>query len=212
MKGKILKAAGVFCLSVILCAGMSGCSGKGNDQTSASDVQTAKESGSDEDIETREAKEGGDENGIDGMAEDHEETADGREDSRGEAGNSDGMSDDSEEEGLFYDGADLSGRVVDFSDTGCTITPRTMVINEDGSMEGGIAAPGYESEETNIHITYVEDVVFQVIYFSMGAQAETAREDTDKNSIKKDTDVNIFGTCQDEKNWVADKVVITRWQ
>jgi len=53
------------------------------------------------------------------------------------------MSDDSKEEGSFYDGANLSGRVVDFSDTGCTITPETLIINEDGSMEGGVAAPGY---------------------------------------------------------------------
>ena len=46
----------------------------------------------------------------------------------------------------------------------------------------------------------------------MSSQAETSREDTDKSSIKKDTDVNIFGTCQDEKHWIVDKVVITRWQ
>ena len=114
--------------------------------------------------------------------------------------------------GVFYDGANLSGRVVDFSDTGCTITPRNMILNEDGSMEGGVAAPGHESEETNIHITYAEDVVFQIVYFSMGAQTELSREDTDKSSIKKETDVDIFGACQDEKHWVADKVVITRWQ
>lgn len=116
------------------------------------------------------------------------------------------------EEGIFYDGANLSGRVVDFTDTGFTITPETLIINEDGSMEGGIAAPGYESDETNINITYAEDVVFQIINFSMGSQAETSREDADKSSIKKDTDVNIFGACQDEKHWIADKVVITRWQ
>lgn len=116
------------------------------------------------------------------------------------------------EEGIFYDGANLSGRVVDFTDTGFTITPETLIINEDGSMDGGIAAPGYESDETNINITYAEDVVFQIINFSMGSQAETSREDADKSSIKKDTDVNIFGACQDEKHWIADKVVITRWQ
>jgi len=132
--------------------------------------------------------------------------------SNNESGNSSEMSDDSKEEGSFYDGANLSGRVVDFSDTGCTITPETLIINEDGSMEGGVAAPGYESKETNIHITYAEDVVFQIIYFGMDSQSEISREDTDKSSIKKETDVNIFGTCQDEKNWIADKVVIIRWQ
>ncbi len=212
MKRKILKMAGVFGLSVILCAGMSGCSGKGNDRTGTPEVQTAKESDGNEGTETREAKAGSGENGAGGTAGNHGETADSSAESINEAEGSSGMSDDSKAEGIFYDGADLSGRVVDFSDIGFTITPRTMVINEDGTMEGGIAAPGYESEETNIHITYSEDVVFQVIYFSIGAQAEASREDTDKSSIKKDTDVNIYGTCQNEKNWVADKVVITRWR
>ena len=200
MERKRLKAVGVFCLSIIFCTFIEGCSGKGNNQPNIPNVQTAKESGSNEGIETRGAKSGN------GAEDNHEDAG-----SNGAEGSSK-MTDDSREEGIFYDGANLSGRVVEFSDTGCTITPRTMIINEDGSMEGGIAALGYESEETNIYITYAEDVIFQVIYFSMGAQTEISREDTDKSSIKKETDVNIFGTCQDEKNWVADKVVITRWQ
>ncbi len=201
MKRKILKAAGVFCLSIILCTGMAGCSGKGNEQPDTPDIQTAKESGNNEGIETSGAKDNSAEGNYEDIGNNNTDA-----ESSGE------MPDDSREEGVFYDGADLSGRVVDFSDTGCTITPRTMIIYEDGSTGGGIAAPGYESEETNIQITYAEDVVFQVIYFSMGAQAEISREDTDKNSIKKETDVNIFGICQDEKHWTADKVVITRWQ
>ena len=86
------------------------------------------------------------------------------------------------------------------------------MVNEYGSMAGGVAASGYESDETNINITYAEDVVFQFINFSMSSQAETSREETDKNSIQKDTEVDIFGTCQDEKHWIADKVVIERWQ
>lgn len=115
-------------------------------------------------------------------------------------------------EGKFYGGANLSGRVVEFSDEGFKITPRTIIINEDGTMEGGVAAPGYESEEDNITITYKEDTEFQIVYFSMSSQAESSREDTDKSSIKKETDVEIFGTCHEEKHWIADKVVITRWQ
>lgn len=74
-------------------------------------------------------------------------------------------------EGQFFDGVNLSGRIMDFSDT-----------------------------------------VFQIVYFSRSAQAEVSREDADKSSIQKDIDLNIFGTCQDEKHWTADKVVITRWQ
>jgi len=200
MRKKMLKAAGVLCLSVVLCISMAGCSGKENEQPASLDVHMTNESNNNKDIET------GGKNGSSGTEGDHEETANGSVESNNE------VKEDNNGKGTFYDGANLSGRVVDFSDEGCTITPRTLIINEDGSMEGGIAAPGYESEETNIHITYAEDVVFQIIYFSMGSQSEISREDTDKNSIKKETDVNIFGTCQDEKHWVADKVVITRWQ
>ena len=200
MKKKMLKAAGVFCLSIILCTGIAGCSGKENTQPSTPEVHTAKESGSNNGIETS------GENSSNETEGSHDDTDNNVAESSGE------MAGDSQEEGIFYGGANLSGRVVDFTDTGFTITPRTLIINEDGSMEGGIAAPGYESEETNIHITYAEDVVFQVIYFSMGSQTEISREATDKNSVKKETDVNIFGTCQDENHWTADKVVITRWQ
>lgn len=200
MKRKMLKAAGVLCLFTVLCMGMTGCAGKENEQPDLSDVHMTNESDYSEDIVTN--------------GENSSNEAEGsQDDMAGNAAESSSViTEDSKEEGVFYDGANLSGRVVDFMDTGFTITPRTLIVYEDGSSEGGIAAPGYESEETNIHITYAEDVVFQVIYFSMGSQTEISREDADKNSIKKETDVNIFGTCQDEKHWIADKVVITRWQ
>ena len=200
MKRKMLKAAGVLCLFTVLCMGMTGCAGKENEQPDLSDVHITNESGYSEDIVT------------DGENSSNE--AEGsQDDMAGNAAESSSViTEDSKEEGVFYDGANLSGRVVDFTDTGFTITPRTLIVYEDGSSEGGIAAPGYESEETNIHITYAEDVVFQVIYFSMGSQTEISREDADKNSIKKETDVNIFGTSQDDKQWIADKVVIIRWQ
>ena len=199
MRKKMLKVAGVLCLSVVLCMGMVGCAGKENEQPEPSDVHMTNESGYNEEIAT------------DGKNSSNEAEG-GQEDMNNTDAKNSGEIADNHEEGVFYDGANLSGRVVDFSDAGCTITPRTLIINEDGSMEGGIAAPGYESEETNIHITYADDVIFQVIYFSMGSQTEISREDTDKNSIKKETDVNIFGTSQDDKHVAADKVVITRWQ
>lgn len=200
MRKKMLKAAGILCLSVVLCMGMAGCSGKENGEPTSPDARMTNESDNNEDIET------GGESGSSNEAEENQEDTD-----NADAENSGKITDNSEE-GTFYDGANLCGRVVDFTDTGFTITPTTMVINEDGSMEGGTAAPSYESDETNINITYAEDVVFQIINFSMSLQAETSREDTDKSSIKIDTTVNIFGTCQDEKHWIADKVVIERWQ
>ena len=205
MRKKLLKTVVVVCLFTVLCMSMVGCSGNKNEQSTLPDVYITNESDNNKDIDT--SGNGG--NGTEGNI---EETDNSSEESDDEVGGSSEAEAASNGKGTFYDGANLSGRVVDFTDTGFTITPRTLIINEDGSMEGGIAAPGYESDETNINITYAEDVVFQIINFSMGSQAETSREDTDKSSIKKDTDVNIFGTCQDEKHWIADKVVITRWQ
>lgn len=205
MRKKLLKTVVVVCLFTVLCMSMVGCSGNKNEQSTLPDVSITNESDNNKDIDT--SGKGG--NGTEGNI---EETDNSSEESDDEVGGSSEAEAASNGKGTFYDGANLSGRVVDFTDTGFTITPRTLIINEDGSMEGGIAAPGYESDETNINITYAEDVVFQIINFSMGSQAETSREDTDKSSIKKDTDVNIFGTCQDEKHWIADKVVITRWQ
>lgn len=205
MRKKLLKTVVVVCLFTVLCMSMVGCSGNKYEQSTLPDVSITNESDNNKDIDT--SGKGG--NGTEGNI---EETDNSSEESDDEVGGSSEAEAASNGKGTFYDGANLSGRVVDFTDTGFTITPRTLIINEDGSMEGGIAAPGYESDETNINITYAEDVVFQIINFSMGSQAETSREDTDKSSIKKDTDVNIFGTCQDEKHWIADKVVITRWQ
>lgn len=199
MRKKMLKAAGVLCLTVVLCMGMAGCSGTENGQPEPSDMHMTNESGYNEEI------------AADGKNSSNEAEG-GQEDMNNINVENNGEIADDQEEGVFYDGANLSGRVVDFTDTGFTITPRTLIINEDGSMEGGIAAPGYESDEMNINIAYAEDVIFQIINFSMGSQTEISREDTDKNSIKKETDVNIFGTSQDDKQWIADKVVIIRWQ
>ena len=42
MRKKMLKAAGVLCLSVVLCMGMAGCAGKENEQPEPSDVHMNK--------------------------------------------------------------------------------------------------------------------------------------------------------------------------
>lgn len=191
MRRKMLRTAGILGLSFALSAGMAGCAGKGDGEPGIVDIQsvTIHDDGMGNNSEKKE-------NGDAGSSSDAET----------------GNNANSSEESIFYDGADLSGVVIDFSDTGCMITPRTLIVHEDGAIEGGVAAPGYESEDTNITITYTEDTVFQIIYFSASAQTEVSREDTDRSSVKKQTDVNIFGTCQDEQHWTADKVVITRWQ
>ena len=74
------------------------------------------------------------------------------------------------------------------------------------------AAPGSESDETNIQITYTDNTVFQIVNLSMGSQSEVSREDTGKESVKKQSSVCVFGSCQDTYHWTADKILILRWQ
>lgn len=112
---------------------------------------------------------------------------------------------------LYYDGADLAGTVMEFSESGFTISPET-VTEVDGGILSEEAAPGHEDETKFISVVYTENTTFQIVTFDRERQAEVSRVETDKESIKKQTSVLIFGEKQDEKHWTAEKVTIMRWQ
>ena len=117
-----------------------------------------------------------------------------------------------ENDGEFYDGADLEGSVVEFSETGFYLSPSSTWTEDDGGQVLAGAAPGEEKEEDNIQITYTDNTVFQIVNFSLSSQSEVSREDADKDSIKKQSSVCVFGACQDSNHWTADKILIFRWQ
>lgn len=114
--------------------------------------------------------------------------------------------------GSFFDGANLQGDVVEFSDEGFSLSPATTEKVEGGGEVLAGAAPGTESDENNIQITYTDNTVFQIVNLSMSSQSEVSREDTDKESVKKQSSVCVFGSCQDTYHWTADKILILRWQ
>ena len=111
--------------------------------------------------------------------------------------------------GEFLEGARLQGTVVEFSETGFTLSPATT--EEDGKVLAE-AAPGSESDENNVQITYTDNTVFQIINYSKDSLSELSREDTDKESVKKQSSVAVFGSCQDAYHWTADKILIIRFQ
>lgn len=115
-------------------------------------------------------------------------------------------------DGSFYDGANLQGSVVEFSETGFSLSPAITEKEEGGGEILAEAAPGSESDENNIQITYTDKTVFQIVNFSMSSQSEVSREDTNKESVKKQSSVCIFGSCQDSHHWTADKILIFRYQ
>ena len=112
-------------------------------------------------------------------------------------------------DGGFLEGAQLQGTVVEFSETGFTLSPAST--EADGKVLAEVA-PGSESDENNVQITYTDNTVFQIINYSKDSLSELSREDTDKESVKKQSSVAVFGSCQDTYHWTADKILIIRFQ
>lgn len=200
-------------MGFVLSMGMAGCAGKGEGEPGALDFQSitvhdSDGTGSDSEPDSPDSQRAelnngdsaGDGNGIkDG----------GEAESDNEAGNNASVEGNTESE--YFEGADLNGRVLEFSDTGFTMTPIYTEVYEDGTRNSWEAAPGKESEEDNIYVTYTEDTAFEVVYFNMSRQDVSSREGADKSSIKKQTVVYVFGSSEDGKNWTADKILIQRW-
>ena len=104
----------------------------------------------------------------------------------------------------LYGSAAMTGSVVDFSDSSCTVSP---AVPEDDGKTGVIAAPGYESEDTNVTVTYVEDCVVQIatIHTSTGV-AELKQASV--SDIKKQSSVIIYGNFEDTYHISATKIII----
>ena len=201
MRRNMFRTVGILTLSFVLCMGMAGCAGKGDGEPDTLDIQsvTLHDSGG--------AGSGSEPDSPDSQSAELN-NGDG-------AGESNGIKDSGEVEGntesVYFEGADLNGRVLEFSDTGFTITPIYREVFEDGTSNSWEAAPGKEKEEDNIYVTYTEETVFEIVYFSRSLQEVSSREDADKSSIKKQSEVYVFGSSEDEKNWTADKVLIQKW-
>ena len=114
--------------------------------------------------------------------------------------------------GEFYDGADLEGSVVEFSDEGFALSPATTETEAGGGEVMAQAAPGAESDENHVQISYSDHIVFQIVNLSISSQKEISREESDKESVKKQSEVCVFGSCQDATHWTADKILILKWR
>jgi len=104
----------------------------------------------------------------------------------------------------LYSSATMTGSVVEFSDGSCTVS---AAVTEDDGKTGVVAAPGYESEDTNVVVTYQEGCVVQIatIYTSTGiAELEQASV----ADIKKQSSVIIYGSFDDTHHVTATKIII----
>ena len=104
----------------------------------------------------------------------------------------------------LYSSAAMTGSVVEFSDGSCTVS---AAVTEDDGKTGVVAAPGYESDDTNVVVTYQEGCVVQIatIYTSTGT-AEL--EQASVADIKKQSSVIIYGSFEDTHHVTATKIII----
>ena len=182
MKTMWKKAIGIICAGGLSLLSLTGCGGAGNDQSQIPVEEINLNPDKGTDNKTTDAK------GTDGEVADIKGT------------------------GEFFDGANLQGSVVEFSDEGFSLSPAATETEEGGGQVMAQAAPGAESDDNNVQISYTDNTVFQIVNLSSSSQEEISREDTDKESIKKQSSVCVFGSCQDTYHWTADKILILRWQ
>ena len=211
MKKMWKKTIGIFCAVGLSVMCLAGC---GKDTAGSPEIST-------QEIQQNNVADGAQENNnaADDKAQADNNTADdgGQENRENDApleqGADNNVADDgasgSRGDGGFLEGAQLQGTVVEFSETGFTLSPAST--EADGKVLAEVA-PGSESDENNVQITYTDNTVFQIINYSKDSLSELSREDTDKESVKKQSSVAVFGSCQDTYHWTADKILIIRFQ
>lgn len=211
MKKMWKKTMGIFCAVGLSAMCLAGC-GKdiaGSPETSTQEIQQNNVAdGAQANNNAADDKAQADNNAADDGVQENREN-----DAPLEQGADNNVADDgasgSRGDGEFLEGAQLQGTVVEFSETGFTLSPAST--EADGKVLAEVAL-GSESDENNVQITYTDNTVFQIINYSKDSLSELSREDTDKESVKKQSSVAVFGSCQDTYHWTADKILIIRFQ
>ena len=101
--------------------------------------------------------------------------------------------------------ANMVATVIDFSESGCTVIKGTESEDEQKLA----SAWGDVDDKSKINVVYSNSVSFQLATATVGA-SEANLEDTGKSELKKQSNVYLYGTYQDDGTFLADKVIIYR--
>lgn len=97
-----------------------------------------------------------------------------------------------------------TGTVVEFSDSGCSITP----THYDGNVAYE-AAPGHEDQTDLTTVSYSEDCIFQIAYVNMQTGKATY-ENATVDDVKKQTRIVVCGEYDDSNILNATHIFIYR--
>ena len=101
--------------------------------------------------------------------------------------------------------ANMVATVVDFSESGCTVIKGTESEDEQKLASAG----GDVDDKSKFNVVYSNSVSFQLATATVGA-SDANLEDTGKSELKKQSNVYLYGTYQDDGTFLADKVIIYR--
>lgn len=104
----------------------------------------------------------------------------------------------------------LEGGVMRFTEEACIVSPLLTEEIESGGSVASQATPGFEDEERNVTVRYQQDCQFQLaIIDSISGEVEMTT--SNKEAIKKETQVFVYGEYQDATHILATKIVIIRF-
>lgn len=114
----------------------------------------------------------------------------------------------SENKGDILESANLTGRVLEFTDNGCSIS---QAKETDGGASMQIEAPGMENKDNAVSVTYTPECEFVIA--TVSAQSGVTNVTTGSISdVKKQSEVHLYGEFSDTNHFNATKVVIARWE
>ena len=108
----------------------------------------------------------------------------------------------------LLDGADLIGTVTEFSGDGCRLIPTHQEEAEGGGLAWS-AAEGYEEEAEKITVSYGKDCSFQIAEVNI-LTAEASYKAASIEDVKKQTDLVLYGTYEEDGSLTAERVYIYR--
>ncbi|MCI8464294.1 MAG: hypothetical protein HFI63_00305 [Lachnospiraceae bacterium] len=103
--------------------------------------------------------------------------------------------------------SDLRGSVIEFAKDGCTVSP----VTNEGEHTAIVAAPGSESEESSVTVSYQTDCTFQKATIDL-TTGKVTFNDVSVSSIKKQTSLLIYGEFKDSNHLTATKIIILQFE
>lgn len=103
------------------------------------------------------------------------------------------------------DNADLFGTVIDFSETGCTLGKGSDSDDTKMTMANGASA----DDVSQISVIYGENTEYQI---ALTSATDITLESGSKEDVKKSSVIYIYGTNREDGTFLADKVIVERYQ